>query len=172
MSRTPELSAVQREKAVKLVRGAVLEYEGSSVLLAAALRKKGFESPGQQAISGIMHRYVNSGKAVASHIAEFLGLDFFSDQPVIYGDLPGWSDAERKAKESHRGAAFAPSSYFAVRHRIIKGKQPKITPKVIVDLVAEFEANASPKVHHLLSEWISDDAPEHHSKSSSSRIRT
>ena len=175
MSRTPELSAVQREIVVKLTRGLVLEYEGSSVKLAAALHDAGYgPPPTQQTISGIMHRYVNPGKTVAANLTEFIGYEFsyYFEHPSVLGDLPTWYDLERKAKESTRGAAFAPSSYVAVRYSLLRGPPPKITTKHMLDLVAAFEAKATERTHDLISEWITRDSSAAFSRLSGSRIRT
>jgi len=176
MSRTPELSPKQRETAVELMRGLVLEYEGSSVKLAHALQKAGYASPKQQAISGIMHRYVNAGKTIAENLSEFIGRDFadcFSDDAIVVcGRLPGWVESERKAKESVKGAAIAPSSFVAVRYGLLRERHPKPSMNVVLERASEFERRATNREHDVIADWITRDSPGALTKLSFSRMRT
>ncbi len=173
--RGPELNREQREVAVKLIRGLVLEHQQSSVVLAKAFADKGFTKPNQRTISAYMHRLGNCGREVAENVAALAGHDwhwYFEDMiPAVYGDLSNWLECERTAKKSARGGAYAPSSFYAVKYKLLPWNPVHLTTRVLLDMVADFQAHATPRTFELVGAWIENDSDVAH-RGSLSRVRT
>ncbi len=152
---------------MKLMRGLLLEQGGDERQLERALAKKLGENVrgvGQQNINAVTRRKQNAGYDAADAISKFLDQDYgyyFGDEPapyVVYGDLPGWSEAEKVVRELPEGQGLAVSAYIGARTFPIREKlRTPVKPRDLLRIVKKIDSMLGTKGHIAIGKFLDID---------------
>lgn len=166
MAKPAQLDQSQREIAVKLLRGLLLEEGGDERRLERAfITKLGKKAEGvsQQSINFITRRQQNAGFKSAISIARYLDNDYSyyfegGAQYIVYGDLPGWDAAEAEMRRRPEGQGLADTAYIGARTFPVREKvRTPVKPEALLRIVKKVDAMLEIKGHGAVDKFTDVD---------------